>query len=379
MRIAIKLTFLLLPLLVFSGAAAQFKVSFVVTGLPAYHGKDEPLFITGSFCNWNPGDGRMRFGFIGGKPGITIELSKGMFEYKITRGSWDKAEAAAGGLPIANRQLQLESDTTIEIAIEHWSDHFPKRPKQTTASPNVHVIDTAFFIPQLNRHRRVWIYLPAQYAGSGERYPVVYMQDGQNVFDEASSAYGEWGVDEALDSLPAGRRQAIIVAIDNGGSKRINEYAPYDMERFGKGEGDMYVDFLAKTLKPYIDRNYRTKKGRDHSFVAGSSMGALISFYAVLKYPGVFGGAGIFSPAFWVNPRFRNLDPKKLRKLKSRLYFYAGREEGEQMVPDMLAVFDQLHRHSKARMETVIRAEGKHNEATWRGEWVNFFDWLMNP
>ena len=91
----------------------------------------------------------------------------------------------------------------------------------------------------------------------------------------------------------------IVVAIDHGGTKRINEYCPYDMEGFGKGEGDQYLQFLVKTLKPYIDKNYRTKKDKENTYIAGSSMGGLISMYAVLKYPYVFGGAGVFSPAFW--------------------------------------------------------------------------------
>jgi predicted alpha/beta superfamily hydrolase len=117
------------------------------------------------------------------------------------------------------------------------------------------------------------------------------MHDGQNVFDEATSAYGEWGVDEALDTLGTRYKEIMVVAIDNSGDKRINEYSPYDMEKYGKGEGDQYVDFLVQTLKPYIDKHYRTKKDEKNTFIAGSSMGGLISFYAILKYPKVFGGA----------------------------------------------------------------------------------------
>ena len=92
------------------------------------------------------------------------------------------------------------------------------------------------------------------------------MHDGQNVFDAATSFSGEWGVDESLDTLGPEVGESIVVAIDNGGDKRINEYSPYDVEKFGKGEGDLYVDFLVKTLKPFIEKNYRVKKRRKHTF-----------------------------------------------------------------------------------------------------------------
>ena len=108
--------------------------------------------------------------------------------------------------------------------------------KETTANKNVSVIDTSFLIPQLNRHRRIWIYLPAGYFMSKKKYPVIYMHDGQNVFDEKTAFSGEWGVDEALDTLELLLKESIIVGIDNGGEKRINEYNPYDTDKYGKGK-----------------------------------------------------------------------------------------------------------------------------------------------
>jgi predicted alpha/beta superfamily hydrolase len=159
--------------------------------------------------------------------------------------------------------------------------------------------------------------------------------------------------------------------------KRINEYCPYDMERFGKAEGDQYVDFLAKTLKPYIDKSYRTLKDRQNTFVAGSSMGGLISMYAVLKYPKVFGGAGVFSPAFWVGPKIFDDIKSKGKLVNSKIYFYAGKQEGETMVPDMQKAFDLMGGISKSRVTTVIRDDGKHNEARWRVEFPLFYEWII--
>jgi predicted alpha/beta superfamily hydrolase len=371
-RIIVCAAFLLFRFAVF----AQYKVSFVVKKLPPYQASAEKIFLAGSFNNWNPGNEKFALHTVNGKPGITIELTRGMFEYKFTRGSWERVEWGANS-GIGNRRLEVENDTTIEVEIQNWADHFPSQPKKTTASSNVQVIDTAFFIPQLNRHRRIWIYLPASYHQSHKKYPVLYMHDGQNLFDEATSGYGEWGVDEALDSLATGNREMIVVGIDHGGDKRINEYSPYDMEKYGKGEGKEYVEFLVKTLKPFIDRHYRTSKKEKDTYIAGSSMGGLISFYAILAYPNVFGAAGVFSPAFWITPQLKQLDPQLAKKVKGKIYFYAGGAESESMVPDMLAVFEQMRLHSKARMETVIRAEGKHNEPTWREEFPLFFKWLM--
>lgn len=202
------------------------------------------------------------------------------------------------------------------------------------------------------------------------------MHDGQNVFDEATSFSGEWGVDEALDIMGSKYGETIVVAIDNGGEKRMNEYNPYGMEPFGKGEGHHYVDFLVHTLMPYINRHYKTKRSAKHTAIAGSSMGGLISFYALLKYPNKFGAAGIFSPAFWVVPELKQDIEKKAKKVKGRIYFFAGKQEGEQMVPDLLAVLEQMVRLSKADITTVIRSEGTHSEATWREEFPLFYKWL---
>jgi predicted alpha/beta superfamily hydrolase len=358
------------------GSYAQHSITFRLGSLPSYHKPADPVYLAGSFNNWNPGQPLMQFENRGGVYSINISLQKGSYEYKLTRGNWQTAEAAAGGAPASNRVLQVVSDTVIELSVAEWADHF-KEQKRHTASPNVKIIDTAFFMPQLNRYRRIWIYLPESYATSKKKYPVLYMHDGQNLFTDATAFSGEWGVDEAMDTLGHQVREAIVVGIDNGGDTRLNEYSPYNMERFGKGEGAQYVDFLVHTLRPYIQKHYRAKKCGKHSYTAGSSMGGLISFYALLKYPKKFGGAGVFSPAFWVTPQLFKAIPGKARKVKGKIYFYAGMQEGESMVPDMLAVFELMRLHSRADMTSVIRTEGKHNEATWRAEYPKFYKWLF--
>ncbi|HVG40523.1 MAG TPA: alpha/beta hydrolase-fold protein [Chitinophagaceae bacterium] len=362
----------------FTFLSAQQRVTFRINSLPSYHQKGGLIYIAGSFNNWDPGNKNYQLANSESSHyTTTILLPKGRHEYKLTRGTWLTNESDVDGVSIPNRSLIVNNDTTINIDIKHWADHFNPNDRKSTARKNVSIIDTAFYIPQLNRYRRIWVYLPPNYTTSHKKYPVLYMHDGQNLFDDLTSFSGEWGIDETLDTLSLNTKECIVVGIDNGGDKRLNEYSPYNMERFGKGEGDQYVDFLVKTLKPYIDKKYRTKKCRKHRFIAGSSMGGLISFYAILKYPKVFGGAGVFSPAFWIVPGLKTGMEERGKKIKGKIYFYAGMQESETMVPDMLAVFAQMNTISKAKMTTVIRSEGKHNEQTWRKEFPLFYKWIM--
>jgi metallo-beta-lactamase class B len=140
-----------------------------------------------------------------------------MYAFKFTRGSFDKVECASDGRDIADRVLEVNADVSQEFTVAGWKDDYPQRPKPYTASPQVRIIDTAFKIPQLNRTRRIWIYLPKGYTNSSKNYPVLYMQDGQNLFNEQTAPFGEWGVDECLDTLQKKLgKECIVVGIDNG-------------------------------------------------------------------------------------------------------------------------------------------------------------------
>jgi predicted alpha/beta superfamily hydrolase len=374
-------------LMIALSAASQQKIRIEINSLPANNPTNSSIFIAGSFNSWNPQN--KSFQFQKNEKGYFLEitLNAGSYEYKITRGGWDKVECTKEGKDIGNRALKVDADANVEVSIEGWKDLFTSsnQPRKSTANKNVRIIDTAFFIPQLNRTRRVWVYLPPSYNSSSKKYPVLYMHDGQNVFDDATSFSGEWGVDEAIDTLGLKYKECIVVGIDNGGDKRLNEYCPYDFSlngiaannRSNVGEGGKYVDFLVKSLKPFIDKKYRTLKDSKNTFTAGSSMGGLLSMYAVLKYPKVFGGAGVFSPAFWVGPKIFDDIKAKGKKVSAKIYFYAGDEEGETMVPMTLRAFNEMHKVSKSKMCEVIRAGGKHNESRWRIEFPLFYEWLM--
>jgi len=355
----------------------QIKVTFLINKIPTVKETDTHLFIAGDFNNWDPG--QVTFGFQKQNDGtwqLSKSLPKGVYNYKITRGNWQKVECTADGKSIENRSFTLANDTTIPINIAGWQDNFKPEEKKHTASANVHTIAENFNMPQLDRQRRIWIYLPANYESSYKKYPVIYMHDGQNLFDAYTSGYGEWGIDEIMDKLPV-KEQCIIVGIDHGGEHRMTEYNPYD-SKFGKAEGDQYVAFLVKTLKPYIDQHYRTKTDAKHTTIAGSSMGGLISFYAVLKYPEVFGNGGIFSPSFWIAPDMFNYVQQHLNT-KSRFYFVCGDSEGDDMAEPMEKMVKLVRSKGISEQnspEAIIKG-AKHNEKQWNGDFPAFYEWLV--
>jgi predicted alpha/beta superfamily hydrolase len=356
----------------------QVKVTFKTGKIPSVKGLSVNLFLAGDFNNWNPGDKASELlpDNTGSYQLLKI-LPKGIYSFKITRGSWQTVECNVIGKPINNRSITIVHDTTITIDVAGWQDNFKPEEKKHTASANVHIINEQFDMPQLGRQRKVWIYLPADYASSHKKYPVIYMHDGQNLFDEYTSGYGEWGVDEIMDKLPA-KDQCIIVGIDHGGTYRITEYDPYD-SKYGKGQGNEYIEFLVKTLKPYIDQHYRTETDAGHTTIAGSSMGGLISMYAVLKYPGVFGNAGIFSPAFWIAPDIYKYALQTNLNSKLRFYFVCGDAESENMVADMQKMADLIRSKGISEKNTpeVLAKGAKHNEKQWNGDFPGFYNWLV--
>lgn len=371
-----KICFVVLSL-IWTTVFAQNKVTVIIDKMPE---KDSAkIFLAGNFNMWNPGDTVYLFKKENGQDVLQLNLPEGKYEFKVTRGNWETGEENADFKPMGNRSLELNSDTTIHLIIGAWADDRPEESKVVmhTASPQVKIMDTAFYMPQLERRRRVWIYLPKDYATSKKRYPVLYMHDGQNVFDAASSYSGEWGVDEFLDSIKKNCKEVIVVAVDNGLAKRMNEYNPWEFMKFGKGEGDQYVDFLVKTLKPFIDSAYRTLKDKKNTSIAGSSMGGLISLYAVLKYPNIYGSAGIFSPAFWTAKGIDSTVLADAKKTNSKLYFYAGAKEGDSMVPDMLRIEKEMATHGKSPIRGSIDPEAKHNESAWRKHFPEFFKWIF--
>lgn len=229
--------------------------------------------------------------------------------------------------------------------------------------------------PQLNSTKKIWIYLPKNYAISDKKLPVIYMHDAQNLFDQKTSYAGEWQVDETLDSMMA---QVIVVGIEHDNDKRLEEMTPFPNEKYGGGKADSYLEFIVKTLKPHIDSSYRTKSNAKNTIIIGSSLGGLVSYYAILKYPKIFGKAGIFSPSFWFSEAIYDLTAKT-PKIKTKLYFMCGDSESETMVADLnkmeLLIHQKRCSSSNMTKKTIVNG-GKHNEKLWRDGFSKAILWL---
>ncbi len=249
----------------------------------------------------------------------------------------------------------------------------------------VFVLDHVFHMPSFNRARKVWMYLPPDYQLERKRYPVIYMHDGQNLFDEKASFAGEWHVETSLDELFHRHQNVpIIVGIENAkdGEARIEEYSPWfnEYNKMG-GRGDDYLQFIIQTLKPYIDRNFRTLALPEHTGMAGSSMGGLITLYAAIEYQNIFGKSAIFSPSLWFSDQaFSHIHSKgKNHQFHSKIYLVSGSKEPE-YVPKAT---HQLHLtllnagFSNDDIHFDIVADGEHSEWFWAKEFPKAYEWLF--
>lgn len=254
--------------------------------------------------------------------------------------------------------------------------------KKSTAASNVSLLKKEFVIPNLNAiSHKVWIYLPTNYHKTSKKYPVIYMHDAQNLFDAATSFAGEWEVDETLNKLYEKTGKGfIVVGIENGGEERINEYTPWKNEKYGGGKGAIYVDFIAKTLKPYIDDNFRTKKQQRHTGLIGSSLGGLISYYGGLQYPKTFGKIGALSTSFWFSEKVVDFTQEKGNLKNVKLFLLVGGKEGDDTDKDTQKMEKLLLKtgFKPKNLKTKINPEGKHNEAFWRTEFLEVVTWLYH-
>lgn len=259
------------------------------------------------------------------------------------------------------------------LASFFWSNFFGQ---QNTASKQV----STFFIEaqQLNTKKKIWVYLPKNYETTTKKFPVIYMHDAQNLFDSKTSYVGEWNVDETLDSINA---QVIIIGIEHGNEKRMEELTPYKNEKYGGGKADSYIEFIVKTLKPYVDKNYKTKTTAKSTCIMGSSLGGLVSFYAAIKYPEIFGKVGCFSPSFWFNRNEIFNLMEQTKKFKTKIYFLCGDNEGDaDMVNDLNAMEYKINtKRCSCKMlnKKIIVKGGQHNEKLWREGFKNAYLWLF--
>lgn len=253
----------------------------------------------------------------------------------------------------------------------------PAAARSAASRGQVSVLEAALPIPQLGRTRTVRLYLPPSYAASRRRYRVLYMLDGQNLFDAATSFAGEWRVDEALDRLApleGGRWESIVVGIDNGGLNRTAEYHPINPDTGQRGEADATVAFLADTLKPLVDRRLRTRTGPADTLILGASSGATLALHAGFTRPEVFGRIGAFSTPLWLEPQpLAEVARLRPRRAWSRVALVAGALERVGQAPpgifarDLPAMKTALAAAGYREDQMLVRAiaDGTHSEAFW--------------
>lgn len=235
-------------------------------------------------------------------------------------------------------------------------------------------ISTGIHSPQLGNQRELLVYLPRSYATSARRYPVLYMQDGLNLFDEATSYSGEWQVDETMEALGAEGVEAIVVGIPNAVESRGAEYSFYAHPQFGGGRADAYLEFVADTVKPAIDGAFRTLADRANTGIMGSSLGGLISLYAFLTSPETFGFAGVMSPALWWTEGAIFPIVEQAQVPSGRLYMDVGDNETPEVPGRPEAYLNDATRMAELlrskgfrenQLRFVVEPGGPHHEAAW--------------
>ncbi len=236
------------------------------------------------------------------------------------------------------------------------------------AAPGTLDVIPDVYSPELDNTREIVVYRPASYDKSTARYPVIYMHDGQNLFDPETAFAAEWGVDRAMAHAPRKARRALVVGVANRGAERLDEYSPFIDPQRGGGRGDAYLDFIAHTLKPMIDDRYRTQPDVAATGIVGSSMGGLLSLYAFFRSPAQFGFVGALSPALWFAHGAIFDWVRDAAFVPGRIYLDSGTREGARTLANAREMRDLLEAKGYKRgshLKWVEDVGGMHNEIAW--------------
>jgi predicted alpha/beta superfamily hydrolase len=354
------------------------------TGLQIHLKTDEddirPVYLSGNFNNWRTQDKEFMMEKIGNNSyqytfSSDFNYPKELL-YKFTKGDWSEVEIDAHGNRTENRSTKKHSGIQNEF-VARWRKNW--LPFKQSFLPQVLLISDKFKIPQLNKTRKIWALLPHDYDQSSESYPVMYLQDAQNLFNE-NAKYGNWEIDKKLAVMSEYKiGKIIIIAIEHAEKDRIKEYN-VGKTVLGKGQGKKYIQFLTETLKPFVDSNFRTKKEREFTGIGGSSMGALVSIFTGLLYPEVYGKLMIFSPSLWVVPTLK-MDSDSTAPNDTKIYLYAGGDESATMIEHVRLFKKNMIAtefvKDKMKINLSINMQGKHSETYWSDEFPKAIEWLF--
>jgi predicted alpha/beta superfamily hydrolase len=262
------------------------------------------------------------------------------------------------------------------------------RAQSATGDLRLHEFRSRIF--RNTRWLRVW--LPPRYddaSNAGRRYPVLYLNDGQNLFESSTAFNGiEWGVDETADRLIRQEEipPLIIVGLDNAGKNRIREYMPFRslQPMLLRGQGSRYPDFLTNEVMPFMARNYRVAEGPENTGLGGSSLGALIALFTAAVRPGLIGRLLVESPSLWASNRQMIRASRNVQRWPDRIFLgvgtaEAGREDkNRSVVDDVRELANILQRAGldDKRLRLVIEEGAAHTESSWARRFPNALQFL---
>ncbi len=340
-----------------------------------------PVYLSGNFNQWQTqdknfmmekiGDGLYHFKF-----NHDFQYPAPML-YKFTKGDWSEVEIDQYGNRTENRVCLQKNGVHKEHVFKWRRNWLPFKPNFL---PQVKLISDEFEIPQLNKKRKIWALLPHDYDQTNERYPVMYLQDAQNLFNEKAK-FGNWEIDKKLAVMAEYNiGKIIIIAIEHAEKDRIKEYN-VGKTVLGLGQGKQYIRFVTDTLKPFVDSNFKTKPDREHTGIGGSSMGGLVSIFSGLMYPEVYGKLMIFSPSLWVVPKLNIPADYDHGYEDTKIYLYAGGDESATMIEHVKRFKKNMIKSEfvadKMKINLSINMEGKHNESYWSDEFPKAIEWLF--
>jgi len=374
----------------------EYRVTFKVIP-PENTPVDASIYMSGSHNKWPAEKGTLLTKNDDWTYSVTLSRPVGtVMEFKFTRGSWDSVEKGNNGEEIANRVYTFdEGNQVVELKIQRWADikksveNVPtiSDVQNSTITGNIDVIED-FYMPQLDKKVKISVYLPPDYKRENKRYPVLYMQDGQNLFDNIIADDLEWKVDETLERLYSQQKTegVIVVGVEHKDDKDNSEYSPWIEKPYIKSaNGDKYLDFIVNELKPYIDANYPTLTQRDYTGIAGSDMGGLIALYGGLKYQNIFSKIGALSPALWVaDGKIYDFVLGVGKEKEMNIYIYTGGKElgraqlDKQAVNNANYMADLLQEvgFSPKEIKLTIDNSGIHNESYWSKYFPEALLWL---
>ncbi len=385
----IKSSTALLSLIMLSANLYAQQIKFMVSPPQGYDAKDT-VHLVGDFNDWAlNGPMANKLTLENGKLVTWISTTETSLHFTFVKNKdWQQLPASEQGKSLCTYFQQLDSaQVSVSADIPAWKTDPPRLLTESSLTGHIETL-SQFQMPQLQRSADILVFLPPSYkTDTTLRYPVLYMLDGQNVFDAQTAYSDEWRVDEILSQMYQNQSAAdlIVVAIPNG-KDRCQEYNPWDFVNRNsepvEGKGKHTMAFIRDTLKPVIDQKFRTQVLQ--SGLAGSSLGGLMALYSAIEHHDIFKFVAAFSPALDIynaegkNVLFEALKGKHLSGTK--IYFDIGKVEyGDfSRIESLSSQLSQAYQGDNVMLKLVKDPQGRHCEQDWSKRFPDAIKWLTS-